>query len=65
MINLKKVDHCIEMAKKCKNQAISMHFAIMLAPTKADYDLCTRKFERAVRHAAKYISLMEYYGGVR
>jgi hypothetical protein len=40
-----------------------MHFAIMLAPTKADYDLCTRKFNRAVKHAHKYLDLADYYGG--
>lgn len=63
MRSISKSEHCLECAKKCKNQAMSMHFAIMLAPTKADYDLCTRKFKRAVKHAYKYIDLANYYGG--
>lgn len=63
MRSISKFEHCLEFAKKCRNQARSMHFAIMLAPTKADYDLCTRKFSRAVKHGYKYIELANYYGG--
>lgn len=63
MRSISKAEHCLECAKKCKNRAQSMHFAIMLAPTVEDYDLCTRKFKRAVKHAYKYVDLANYYGG--
>lgn len=63
MRSISKFEHCLECAEKCMNQAESMYFAIMLAPTKADHDLCTRKFNRAVNHASKYIKLANYYGG--
>jgi hypothetical protein len=63
MRSISKSEHCLECAKKCKSQAESMHFAIMLAPTKADYDLCTRKFNRAIKHGKKYVELLNYYGG--
>lgn len=66
MRSISKSEHCIECAKKCRNQAMCMHFAIMLALTLGDcedYDMCTRKFNRAIKHAYKYIDLANYYGG--
>jgi hypothetical protein len=63
MKSISKFEHCLECAKKCRNQAVSMHFAIMLAPTKADYDLCTRRYNRAIKHVKKYAELLKYYGG--
>lgn len=61
----KKFNHCAEMAKKCVSQAESLYFCTCLAPTIDDSNYANRKYKRAVRHAKKYFSLMDYYGGVR
>lgn len=57
--------HCAEMAKKCISQAQCYSVCIFLAPTVDDSDYAYRKYRRAVRHAEKYISLLEIYGGTR
>lgn len=60
-----KQAHCAEMAKKCISQAKCYSFCELLAPTLDDSNYADRKYRRALRHAKKYISLMEYYGGTR
>lgn len=60
-----KQAHCAEMAKKCISQAQCYSFCTLLAPTLDDSNYARRKYKRATRHAKKYISLMEYYGGVQ
>ena len=63
MRDSKKEVHCAEMVKKCIAQANCYSFCSSLAPTIADSDYALRKFRRAIRHAKKYLSLLEYYGG--
>ena len=65
MRDSKKASHCAEMAKKCVSQAECYSLCTMLAPTLDDSNYAHRKYKRAIRHAKKYVSLMEYYGGVR
>ena len=65
MRSMSKYEHCIETAKKCVNQALSMHYAIILAPTRHDKEVCKRKYNRAVKHSNKYLELAKYYGGIR
>ena len=65
MRDSKKAGHCSVMAKKCVAQAECYSFCANMAPTPSDYNYACRKFNRAIRHAKKYVSLMEYYGGVR
>lgn len=65
MRDSKKAGHCAEMAKKCISQAECYSLCIFLAPTVDDSDYAYRKYRRAIHHAKKYISLMEYYRGVR
>jgi hypothetical protein len=40
-----------------------MHYAIILAPTVQDAEVCKRKYRRAVKHANRFIELANYYGG--
>jgi len=63
MISISKSEHCIECARKCTNQAKSMHYAIILAPTVQDAEVCERKYRRAIKHANRFIDLANYYGG--
>lgn len=63
MRSISKSVHCIECARKCANQAKSMHYAIILAPTVHDAEVCKRKYRRAVKHANRFIELANYYGG--
>lgn len=63
MRSISKTERCIEAAKKCVNQATSMHYAILLASSKKDEEVCKRKYYRAVKHANKFIELANYYGG--
>lgn len=65
MRDSKKAGHCAEMAKKCISQAQCYSVCTLLAPTVDDSDYAYRKYRRAIRHANKYISLMEQYGGDR
>jgi len=63
MRSISKSEHCIECARKCINQAKSMHYAIILAPTVQDAEVCERKYRRAIKHANRFIELANYYGG--
>lgn len=65
MRDSRKANHCAEMAKKCVAQAECYTLCVCLAPTLDDSNYVRRKYKRAIRHAKKYISLMEKYGGVR
>ena len=65
MGSISKHERCTYGAMKCINQAKSMHYAILLAPTRQDEMLCKCKYYRAVRHANKYLELAKYYGGMR
>ena len=65
MRDSKKAGHCAVMAKKCVAQAECYTLWLCLAPTLDDSDYARRKYKRAIRHAKKYISLKEYYEGVR
>lgn len=65
MRSISKYEHCLECAKKCLNLAQSTMYAIMLAPTKADYESCVRRQNRYIKHCKKYKILAEYYGGNR
>lgn len=63
MRSISKAERCIEAAKKCVNQATSMSYAILLAPSEKDEEVCKRKYDRAVKHAYKLMKLANYYGG--
>lgn len=63
MRSVSKLEHCIECASKCANQARSMLYSNMLAPIVADAEVCHRKYKRAVKHANRFIELANYYGG--
>lgn len=65
MRDSKKFNHCAVMAKKCVAQAECYTLCEFLAPTLDDSNYARRKYKRAIRHAEKYISLMDYYGGVK
>lgn len=65
MRSISKSERCFEAAKKRVNQATSMHYAIILAPSKKDKEVCKRKYDRAVKHAYKLTKLGYYYGGNR
>lgn len=65
MRSISKAKRCIECAKKCSNMAMSYSMSILLAPTQEDYELCERKYERAIKHSYKYIELANYYGGMQ
>ena len=65
MRDSKKAGHCAEMAKKCISQAQCYSVCTLLAPTVVDSDYAYRKYRRAIRHANKYISLLEIYGDNR
>lgn len=65
MRNISKYEHCKECAAKCLNQASSMSYAVIMAPSPIDFEHCVRKHRRAVRHYLTYKKLMAYYGGNR
>ena len=63
MRSISKAERCILGAKRCSSQAESHSFCMLLAPTQEDYELVSRKYSRAVKHAMTYIKLANYYGG--
>ncbi len=63
MRSISKCEHCMERAEKCLRQADSMSYAVIMAPTYMDFELCIRKHRRAMKHYNKYIELANYYGG--
>lgn len=63
MRSASKAERCIAGAKKCSCNARSYNIAISLAPTLEDSEFCKRKYDRAIRHACKYLKLADYYYG--
>lgn len=65
MRSISKAERCIEGAKRCSARAQAHSIGMLLAPTQEDYELCNRKYERAVRHAYRFVKLANYYGGMK
>ena len=65
MRSIDKFERCLAGAQKCKRDSYSYGICMLLALTTDYYDLCTRRYMRALRHGKKYVELANYYGGKR
>ena len=63
MRSIDKFERCLAGAQKCKRDSYSYSICVLLAPTKGDHELCTRRYKRAIKHGKKYVELANYYGG--